>query len=193
MCERCPWVDLSKPDYVEYHDKEWGVPVHDDKKMFEFLLLESAQAGLSWYTILKRREGYREAFADFDYKKVATFTQDDVERLMQNSAIIRNRAKIEAAINNASRFMEVQQEFGSFSEYMWGFVDNKVVVNDIETIDDYVATSPISDALSKDLKKRGFKFIGSTIIYSHLQAAGLINDHSNQCFRKKEVMALTKS
>ncbi len=163
------------------------------KRLFEFLLLESAQAGLSWYTILKRREGYREAFADFDYKKVATFTQDDVERLMQNSAIIRNRAKIEAAINNASRFMEVQQEFGSFSEYMWGFVDNKVVVNDIETIDDYVATSPISDALSKDLKKRGFKFIGSTIIYSHLQAAGLINDHSNQCFRKKEVMALTKS
>ncbi|MCL9782054.1 DNA-3-methyladenine glycosylase I [Vibrio sp. S4M6] len=187
MCERCPWVDMTKPDYVEYHDKEWGVPVYDDTKMFEFLVLESAQAGLSWYTILKRREGYRAAFAQFDYNKVAQFTSEDVENLMQNTAIIRNRAKIEAAINNAKRFHDIRQEFGSFTQYIWGFVDNKVMVNDIQSADDYVATSPVSDALSKDLKKRGFKFIGSTIMYSHLQAAGLINDHANQCFRKKKL------
>ena len=188
MCERCPWVDLSKPDYVEYHDKEWGVPVHDDKTMFEFLVLESAQAGLSWYTILRRREGYRKAFADFDVTEVAKFTEADVERLVQDASIIRNRAKIEAAINNAKRFIEVQNEFGSFTKYIWSFVDNKVIVNHIESMSDYVATSPVSDALAKDLKKRGFKFLGSTTLYAHLQATGLINDHANGCYRKKEVL-----
>lgn len=187
MCERCPWVDLSKSDYVEYHDKEWGSPVHDDKTMFEFLLLETAQAGLSWYTILNKRDGYRTAFVDFNVTEVAKFTHKDVERLVQDASIIRNRAKIEAAINNAKRFIEIQSERGSFTQYIWSFVDNKVIVNDIRTPEDYVATSPVSDALAKDLKKRGFKFIGSTIMYSHLQATGLINDHTNNCYRKHEV------
>lgn len=181
---RCPWLDTSKPDYVEYHDNEWGVPVHDDKTMFEFLVLESAQAGLSWYTILKKRAGYRQLFANFDVNKVAKFTSDDVERLMKDASIVRNRLKIEAAINNAKRFIEIQHEFGSFCEFVWSYVDNKTIVNNIETIEDYVATSAISDKLAKDLKKRGFKFLGSTTLYSHLQATGLINDHANNCFKK---------
>jgi DNA-3-methyladenine glycosylase I len=187
MCIRCPWLDTTKPDYVEYHDNEWGVPVHDDKKMFEFLVLESAQAGLSWYTILKKREGYKKLFADFDVTKVSEFTSDDVERLMLDASIVRNRLKIEAAINNAKRFIEIQDEFGSFTRFIWSYVDNKTIVNSIESSEDYVATSPISDKLAKDLKKRGFKFLGSTTLYSHLQALGLINDHSNQCFRKQKV------
>ena len=187
MCTRCHWVDLTKPDYVEYHDKEWGVPVHDDKTMFEFLVLESAQAGLSWYTILKRRSGYRSAFANFNAELVAEFTEQDVEKLMQDTGIIRNRAKIEAAINNARRFLEIQQEFGSFCSYIWGFVDNKVQVNSINSSEDYVATSDVSDKLAKDMKKRGFKFLGSTTLYAHLQATGLINDHLNTCYRKTEV------
>lgn len=181
---RCPWLDTSKPDYVEYHDNEWGVPIHDDKTMFEFLVLESAQAGLSWYTILKKRAGYRQLFANFDVNKVAKFTSDDVERLMKDASIVRNRLKIEAAINNAKRFIEIQHEFGSFCEFVWSYVDNKTIVNNIETIEDYVATSAISDKLAKDLKKRGFKFLGSTTLYSHLQATGLINDHANNCFKK---------
>jgi len=187
---RCPWLDTTKPDYVAYHDNEWGVPVHDDKKMFEFLVLESAQAGLSWYTILKKREGYRKLFANFDVTKVAKFTSDDVERLMLDASIIRNRLKIEAAINNAKRFIEIQNEFGSFTKFIWSYVDNNTIVNNINSIEDYVATSPISGALAKDLKKRGFKFLGSTTLYSHLQATGLINDHSNDCFRKHAVKAL---
>lgn len=181
---RCPWLDTSKHDYVEYHDNEWGVPIHDDKTMFEFLVLESAQAGLSWYTILKKRAGYRQLFANFDVNKVAKFTSDDVERLMKDASIVRNRLKIEAAINNAKRFIEIQHEFGSFCEFVWSYVDNKTIVNNIETIEDYVATSAISDKLAKDLKKRGFKFLGSTTLYSHLQATGLINDHANNCFKK---------
>lgn len=184
---RCPWLDTSKPDYVEYHDNEWGVPVHDDKTMFEFLVLESAQAGLSWYTILKKRAGYRKLFADFEVTKVAKFTSDDVERLMLDPAIIRNRLKIAAAINNAKRFIEIQNEFGSFCKFIWSYVDNKTIVNNIDTIEDYVATSPISDALAKELKKRGFKFLGSTTLYSHLQATGLINDHSNACYKKQHI------
>jgi len=187
---RCPWLDTTKPDYVAYHDNEWGVPVHDDKVMFEFLVLESAQAGLSWYTILKKREGYRKLFANFDVTKVAKFTSDDVERLMLDASIIRNRLKIEAAINNAKRFIEIQNEYGSFCKFIWSYVDNKTIVNSIDTIDDYVATSPISDQLAKDMKKRGFKFLGSTTLYSHLQATGLINDHLNSCYRKHEVKAL---
>ena len=185
---RCPWLDESKPDYVKYHDEEWGVPVYDDQKMFECLVLESAQAGLSWYTILKKREGYRAAFADFNIKKVATFTDKDVEELIQNPAIVRNRKKIEATINNAKRFIEVQQEFGSFCSYIWGFVNSKIIVNEMTLLEDYVATSPISDALAKDMKKRGFKFLGSTTLYSHLQATGLINDHSTNCYRRDEII-----
>jgi len=185
---RCPWLDLSKPDYIAYHDKEWGVPVHDDKTFFEFLILESAQAGLSWYTILKRRAGYRHAFANFDVEKVAKFDQDRVEKLMQNPNIIRNRAKINATINNARMFLNVAHEFGSFTNYIWTFVDGRTRVNNLSALSDYPATSVESDKLSKDLKKRGFKFIGSTICYAYMQACGLINDHSNDCYRKKQII-----
>ncbi len=185
---RCPWLDTSKPDYVKYHDEEWGVPVHDDKKMFEFIILESAQAGLSWYTILKRRDGYKKAFANFDVNVVANFDDEKVEELMLDSSIIRNRLKIKSAISNAKNFIEIQKEFGSFCKYIWSYVDNKTIVNNLKSLEDYPATSPISDAISKDLKKRGFKFFGSTICYAHLQACGLINDHSESCFRKSEVI-----
>lgn len=186
---RCPWLDNTKPDYVDYHDIEWGIPVYDDKVLFEFLILESAQAGLSWYTILKRRQGYQDAFANFDLHKVAKYTQDQVEALMLNSAIIRNRGKINAAINNAKLFIEIQQEYGSFSDYIWGFVNNKTIVNEYTELCDYPATSIESDALSKDLKKRGFKFIGSTICYAYMQACGMINDHSSDCYKRKQIIA----
>ncbi|MCG7588448.1 DNA-3-methyladenine glycosylase I, partial [Photobacterium sp. OFAV2-7] len=169
---RCPWVDTSKPDYVAYHDLEWGVPLYEDNKIFEFLILESAQAGLSWYTILKKRENYREAFAYFDPKIVATYDEAKVELLMEDAGIVRNRRKIEAAINNAQRFLEVQAEFGSFAEYIWGFVDGKPQISHIESLSDYPVTTKESDALAKDLKKRGFKFLGSTTIYAHMQATG---------------------
>lgn len=188
MCKRCPWLDETKQDYVEYHDKEWGVPVLDDQTMFEYLVLESAQAGLSWYTILKRREGYRNAFANFDVEKVARFTEEDERRLREDSGIIRNKLKISSTITNAQHFIEIQEEFGSFCNYIWSFVDNKVLVTSPKTLEDYPATSEVSDRLSKDLKKRGFKFVGSTIIYAHLQAAGLINAHSVSCYRRQEVI-----
>ena len=167
---RCPWLDTTKPDYVAYHDDEWGVPVYDDQKLFEYLTLESAQAGLSWYTILKRRDGYRRAFANFDVNKVALFTEEKVEELLLNEGIIRHRGKINAAINNAKLFIAIQSEFGSFSKYMWGFVGHKTIVNNWQKLGDYPATSKESDAWSKDLKKRGFKFVGSTICYAHMQA-----------------------
>lgn len=183
---RCPWCE-KEPIYVAYHDKEWGVPVHDDKKLFEFLVLESAQAGLSWLTILKRREGYRKAFANFDAKKVARFTPQKIEQLMQNPGIIRNRLKVEAAVSNAGAFLKVQKEFGSFSNYSWRFVDGKPIVNQWKRLDQLPATSKESDIFSKDLKARGFKFVGSTIIYAHMQAAGMVNDHLVTCFRYKEV------
>jgi len=185
---RCPWLDTSKPDYVEYHDKEWGEPVYNDQKLFEFLTLESAQAGLSWYTILKRRQGYLDAFANFDVEIVSKYDQSKVEELMLNTAIIRNRGKINAAINNAKLFIEIQQEFGSFSDYMWGFVDNKTIVNKYEELSDYPATSTESDLWSKDLKKRGFKFVGSTICYAHMQACGMVNDHSLGCYKRKQII-----
>jgi len=185
---RCPWLDASKPDYVKYHDEEWGVPVLSDNKIFENLVLESAQAGLSWYTILKRREGYRNAFANFDVNKVATFSIEDEQRLVLDSNIIRHKGKIAATVNNAKCFINIQNEFGSFITYLWAFVDHKVQVNNLESINDYPATSPISDALSKDLKRRGFKFVGSTTMYAFLQASGLLNDHSNQCYRKQEII-----
>ncbi len=179
---RCGWVDESKPDYVEYHDKEWGVPVYDDQVFFEFITLEGAQAGLSWYTILKRREGYRNAFAQFDPIKVAKFGQDDVERLLQDEGIIRHRLKIESTISNAKAFLEIQREFGSFSDYVWRFVDGKPIINAIGADAFPQATSSESDALSKDLKRRGFKFVGSTIMYAFMQACGLVIDHNVNCF-----------
>ncbi|MFA6413252.1 MAG: DNA-3-methyladenine glycosylase I [Syntrophales bacterium] len=185
---RCPWVDVSKPDYIEYHDKEWGVPVYDDRVLFEFLSLESAQAGLSWYTVLKKRENYRRAFENFEPEKIARFDQAKIEELLLNPGIIRNRLKIEATVNNAHRFLEVQGEYGSFSNYIWGFVGGRPKINNIRKLSDYPATSKESDALSKDLKARGFKFLGSTICYAHMQATGMVNDHSFDCFRKAEII-----
>jgi len=185
---RCPWVDLSKVDYIEYHDKEWGVPVYDDRLLFEFLTLESAQAGLSWYTVLKKRENYRSAFENFEPEKIAGFGQAKIEELLLNPGIIRNRLKIEATVNNARKFLEVQTIFGSFSKYIWGFVGGKPKISNIRKLSDYPAKSKESDALSKDLKSRGFKFLGSTICYAHMQATGMVNDHSLDCFRRSEII-----
>jgi len=186
---RCFWLDEKKPDYVKYHDEEWGVPVYDDLKMFEFLTLESAQAGLSWYTILSRRDEYRKAFADFDASKVVNFTDKDIEILMNNKGIIRNKLKIKAAISNARIFLDIQQSEGSFSNYLWNYVDGKPIINKFKTPEDFPASSPLSDKISKDLKKRGFKFFGTTICYAHLQASGIINDHSCNCFRRQEIIS----
>jgi DNA-3-methyladenine glycosylase I len=186
---RCPWVDLSKVDYVEYHDKEWGVPVYDDRLLFEFLTLESAQAGLNWYIILRKRENYRRAFENFEPEKIARFDQAKTAELLLNQGIIRNRLKIAAAINNAQKFLEIKAEYGSFSKYIWGFVDGKPKINNIQKLSDYPTTSKESDALSKDLKNRGFKFLGSTICYAHMQATGMVNDHSHDCFRKSMIIA----
>ncbi len=179
---RCPWCGNDEL-YVKYHDEEWGVPVHDDRKHFEFLVLESAQAGLSWLTILRKRENYRKAYDNFDPVKVSQYNDAKIEELMQNAGIIRNRRKIEASINNAKRFLEIQKEFGSFDNYIWSFVDNKAVKNHWNDITEVPATSELSDKVSKDLKNRGFKFLGSTIVYAHLQATGLINDHLVGCFK----------
>ncbi len=187
---RCPWVDIAKPDYVAYHDDEWGVPIHDDKAIFEFLILESAQAGLSWYTILKKRENYIIAFKNFDPEKIAQFGSKEVNQLLANPGIIRNRAKILATINNAQQFLKVQNEFGSFDAYIWRFVDGKPIVNEISKLEDYQAKTEISDKLSRDLKARGFKFLGSTICYAHMQATGMVNDHSNDCFRKSQIIKM---
>ena len=182
---RCKWAEGVSLGYIEYHDKEWGIPVYDDKIQFEFLILEGAQAGLSWSTILNKREGYRQAFADFDVQKVARFTTKRVEKLLGNPAIVRNRLKVQSAVTNAKAFIEVQEEFGSFSNYIWGFVDGTPIQNKFKKDSDIPATSPESDTLSKDLKKRGFKFVGSTIMYAHMQATGLVNDHVVSCFRYK--------
>ena len=179
---RCPWPK-EDPLYVSYHDKEWGIPVHDDGKLFEFLTLEAAQAGLSWLTVLRKRENYRKAFADFDPAKVACFTERDVRRLMGNAGIIRNEQKIRAAINNAREFLKVRDEFGSFDGYSWRFVDGKPIVNRWKTLKQLPTTSNESDAFSTDLKGRGFKFVGPTIIYAHMQACGMGNDHLVSCFR----------
>ena len=186
--QRCPWLDLDKPDYVAYHDREWGVPVHDDRKHFEFLTLESAQAGLSWYTVLRKRANYRQAFAEFDPAKVARFSAAKVEQMLQDPGLIRNRRKISAAVENARHFLAVQDEFGSFSAYIWRFVDGEPIVNEFRTLADLPATSRESDALSKDLKSRGFKFIGSTVIYAHMQATGMVNDHVLDCFRRSQIL-----
>jgi len=183
---RCGWCGTD-PLYVAYHDTEWGVPVHDDRLLFEFLILEGAQAGLSWITILKKRDAYRRAFAGFDAEKVARFGPRQVARLLADVGIVRNRLKIEAAINNAQRFLAVQEEFGSFDEYVWRFVDGRPIVNRWKTLKQVPASTPASDALSKDLKTRGFKFVGSTICYAHMQATGMVNDHLAGCFRHAEV------
>ena len=181
---RCAWC-LKDPLYIRYHDDEWGRPIHDDKALFEFLILESFQAGLSWLTVLKKRENFRNAFAGFDVNKVARFDQRKVESLMQDAGIIRNRMKIEAAINNARRFKEVQKEFGSFDKYVWSFTGGKTVRNNPRTLSDLPATTPLSDAMSKDLGARGFKFRGSTICYAFMQAVGMVDDHTADCWRKK--------
>ncbi len=179
---RCAWC-LKFDQYIEYHDKEWGVPVHDDQKHFEFLILEGAQAGLSWSTILKKREGYRKAFAGFDPKKVSRFSESRIEKILQDPGVIRNRLKVNAAVNNAKRFLEVQKEFGTFDNYIWSFVDGKPIVNKWKSLKQVPAVTKESDALSKDLIKRGFKFVGSTVIYAHMQACGLVNDHLVDCWR----------
>jgi DNA-3-methyladenine glycosylase I len=184
---RCPWVPPNNPLMVGYHDREWGVPVHDDRRHFEFLVLEGAQAGLSWSVVLNKREGYRRAFSQFDPQKVARYTTRRVEALVQNAGIIRNRQKIEATIRNAQGFLRVQEEFGSFDEYCWRFVDGRPRVNRWTSNRQVPATSPESDAFSKDLKSRGFSFVGSTVIYAHMQAVGMVNDHLVDCFRYREV------
>lgn len=188
--KRCVWGEGVNDLYMDYHDKEWGVPVYDDRKQFEFLILEGAQAGLSWATILNRREGYRKAFAGFDPVKVARFDDAKIKALLLNPGIIRNRLKVAAAVSNARAFLAVQKEFGSFTKYVWGFVGGKPTVNRRKSMNDIPATSPESDALSKDLKSRGFKFVGSTIIYAHMQATGMVNDHVVSCFRYKTCSAL---
>lgn len=189
--KRCPWSEGVSDSYLDYHDEEWGVPVWDDQRQFEFLILEGAQAGLSWSTVLHKREGYRQAFAGFDVQKVSRFTPGKLEKLVQNSAIIRNRLKIAATVANARAFLEVQAEFGSFCTYIWDFVDGEPVQNRWRTQKQVPATSPVSDTLSKDLKKRGFKFVGSTIIYAHMQATGMVNDHITSCYRYSECRELS--
>lgn len=187
---RCEWSEGGGPAYIEYHDKEWGVPVRDDRTQFEFLVLEGAQAGLSWSTILNKREGYRRLFADFDVRKVARFTPKRIEKMLQDPAIVRNRLKVESAVKNARTFIAVQEEFGTFSDYIWDFVDGSPVQNRFKRDSDIPATSALSDTISKDLKQRGFKFVGSTIVYAHMQATGLVNDHVTSCFRYKPCRAL---
>jgi len=183
---RCPWP-ANDPRMIEYHDREWGVPAHDDRKLFEFLVLEGMQAGLSWSTILNKRENFRKAFHGFDPARVARYTAKDVKRLLADAGIVRNRAKIEAAINNAQRFLEVQKEFGSFDVYIWQFVGGKPIRNRFKSLSELPPKTALSDAISKDLKQRGFKFVGSTIVYAHMQATGMVNDHLVDCFRYKEV------
>lgn len=186
---RCDW-STKDPLYIAYHDNEWGVPLHDEQQLFEFLILETFQAGLSWITVLRKRENFREAFDKFDYTKVALYGEDKIQELLQNAGIIRNKLKVRSAISNAVAFIEIQKEFGSFDKYIWGFVDGKPIQNNRKKMSEITATTEISDILSKDLKKRGFKFVGSTVIYAHMQATGMVNDHVVDCFRHKEVKIL---
>jgi len=182
---RCGWC-LKEQVYIDYHDKEWGQPLHDDQKLFEFLVLESFQAGLSWLTVLKKRDNFRKAFANFDAKKVAKFDQKKVDALLQDAGIIRNKLKIEAAINNAKLYLDIQKEFGSFDKYVWGFVNHKPIVNSRKSLKDIPASVAISDAMSKDMGKRGFKFRGSTICYAFMQAVGMVDDHIDDCWKKSK-------
>jgi len=183
---RCGWAGTEEI-YVKYHDEEWGVPVRDDDKQFEFLILETFQAGLSWITILRKRENFRKALDNFDYKKIAQYNEDKIQSLLMDEGIIRNQLKVRATVSNAQAFMKIQEEFGSFTDYIWGFVNHKVLNEKRKNLKEVPATNEISDKLSKDLKKRGFKFVGSTVVYAHLQATGLINDHLTDCFRHSEV------
>ncbi len=184
--KRCPWCE-SNESYIQYHDQEWGVPVHDDRKHFEFLVLEGAQAGLSWLTVLRKRENYRKAYDNFNPNKISKYGDKKIDELINNPGIIRNRRKIEASINNAKRFLEIQKEFGSFDKYIWHFVDSKPVINSWKRDSEIPPKSELSDDISKDLKKRGFKFVGSTIIYAHIQAVGIVNDHIVSCFRYNQL------
>lgn len=183
---RCAWC---KDDalYQKYHDEEWGVPVYDDDTLFEFLILETFQAGLSWITVLRKRENFRKAFDNFNYKKIATYNQVKIDSLLQNAGIIRNKLKVKATITNAQAFIKIQEEFGSFSNYIWGFVNGKPIKNNFKTLAEVPANTPLSDTISKDLKKRGFKFVGTTVVYAHMQATGMVNDHLTNCFRYNEV------
>ncbi|MDO8317004.1 MAG: DNA-3-methyladenine glycosylase I [Flavobacterium sp.] len=182
-CKWCVGIDI----YEKYHDEEWGVPVYEDQKLFEFLILETFQAGLSWITILKKRENFKVAFNDFDYKKVALYNEDKIQELLQDAGIIRNQLKVRAAVSNAVAFMKVQDEFGSFSKYIWKFTDGKPIQNNRQSLKEVPATTPLSDEISKDLKKRGFKFVGSTVVYAHMQATGMVDDHVADCWKKNSI------
>lgn len=186
MKNRCSWCG-EDPLYVAYHDEEWGVPLKDDHALFEFLILETFQAGLSWITVLRKRENFRKAFDNFDYKKIAKYTQEKIDSLLRDAGIIRNKLKVHATITNAQAFMEVQKEFGSFSDYIWGFVDGKPIKNKTKDLSETPVNTTLSDTISTDLKERGFKFVGSTVIYAHMQATGMVNDHVMDCFRYNEV------
>ena len=190
MKTRCKWCG-NDPLYIDYHDNQWGVPVHDDRLLFEFLILEGAQAGLSWLTILKKRDNFRKAFDNFDYNKIANYTEEDVKRLLENSGIIRNQLKIRSAIKNAKGFMRIQEEFGSFDKYIWGYVNGKTIQNQWKSMDEIPAKTEIAEKMSKDLKKRGFNFVGPTICYAFMQAVGLVNDHTTDCFQYKEIKQAT--
>ena len=179
-CKWCVGIDI----YEKYHDEEWGVPVYEDQKLFEFLILETFQAGLSWITILKKRENFKLAFDDFDYKKVALYSEDKIQELLQDAGIIRNQLKVRAAVSNAVAFMKIQEEFGSFSQYIWEFTDGKPIQNNRQSLKEVPATTPLSDEISKDLKKRSFKFVGSTVVYAHMQATGMVDDHVADCWKK---------
>ena len=185
----CSWCG-TEPLYVEYHDTEWGVPLRDEQELFEFLVLETFQAGLSWITVLRKRENFRKVFDNFDYKKIALYDEEKIAELLQDAGIIRNKLKVRATISNALAFMQIQNEFGSFSKYIWGFINDIPIQNNIKSMSEIKATSETSDKLSKDLKKRGFKFVGPTVIYAHMQATGMVNDHTIDCFRHKEVQVV---
>ena len=187
MKQRCQWVNGTFDEYIKYHDQEWGVPVHDDKILFEFLTLEGAQAGLSWSTILKKREGYREAFVNWEVQRIADYGEDMIQQLMLNPGIVRNQLKIRSTVTNARYFIQLQDQFESFNNYLWSFVDGIPIVNQHKSLQDIPAKTELSDTISKDLKKRGFKFVGTTIIYAYVQAVGLVNDHTTNCFRYQQV------
>lgn len=189
MKNRCPWCG-EDPLYVAYHYEEWGVPVKDDATLFEFLILETFQAGLSWITVLRKRENFRKAFDQFDYKKIVHYDEAKIATLLQDEGIIRNKLKVRATVSNAQAFMEVQKEFGSFSQYLWAFVDGKTIINEFKTMAEVPANTPLSDTISKDLKKRGFKFVGTTVVYAFMQAVGMVNDHLVDCFRYAEINAM---
>jgi DNA-3-methyladenine glycosylase I len=191
--ERCPWSTSQDQLYIDYHDREWGVPLHDDQTLFEFLILEGAQAGLSWYTVLKKRENYRKAFDQFDPQKVARYNAAKIAALLANPGIIRNRLKIASAVQNAKAFLKVQEEFGSFDKYIWRFVDGAPIINTLRSMKEIPARTKESDAMSRDLKERGFNFVGSTICYAHMQATGMVNDHLVSCFRHKELRPKRKN